>query len=89
MKKKVCLPQKQNAVLASNFIAHMISYDSVQKFVITAIIGNKAIFFIIAAVVVISFFVCWAPFHAQRLGYVYFKQYPIFRQGLLFSTFLW
>ena len=23
--------------------------------------------------VVVAFFLCWAPFHAQRLGYVYFK----------------
>ncbi len=29
--------------------------------------------------VVIAFFLCWAPFHAQRLGYVYFKQSEIFR----------
>ena len=29
--------------------------------------------------VVFSFFLCWAPFHAQRLGYVYFKESPVFR----------
>ena len=28
---------------------------------------------------VFAFFVCWAPFHAQRLGYVYFKESIIFR----------
>ena len=33
----------------------------------------------VTAVVVIAFFLCWAPFHAQRLGYVYFKESPIFR----------
>lgn len=27
----------------------------------------------------ISFFLCWAPFHAQRLGYVYFKESMVFR----------
>lgn len=31
------------------------------------------------AVVVIAFFLCWAPFHAQRLGYVYFKESKVFR----------
>lgn len=29
--------------------------------------------------VVIGFFVCWAPFHAQRLLYVYAKNSPDFR----------
>ena len=28
--------------------------------------------FHILGIVVLSFFVCWAPFHAQRLGYIYF-----------------
>lgn len=28
---------------------------------------------------VVAFFLCWAPFHAQRLGYVYFKESHIFR----------
>ena len=28
---------------------------------------------------VLAFFLCWAPFHAQRLGYVYFKESKIFR----------
>ena len=28
--------------------------------------------FHISGIVVLSFFVCWAPFHAQRLGYIYF-----------------
>ena len=32
-----------------------------------------------AAAVVLAFFLCWAPFHAQRLGYVYFKESKIFR----------
>ena len=27
---------------------------------------------------VIAFFVCWAPFHAQRLLYVYAKQSPYY-----------
>ena len=31
------------------------------------------------AAVVIAFFLCWAPFHAQRLGYVYFKESHVFR----------
>ena len=29
--------------------------------------------------VVVSFFLCWAPFHAQRLCYVYFNESPVFR----------
>eukprot|EP00095_Tigriopus_kingsejongensis_P005591 maker-scaffold12_size759060-snap-gene-6.20 protein:Tk05591 transcript:maker-scaffold12_size759060-snap-gene-6.20-mRNA-1 annotation:"neuropeptides capa receptor" len=29
--------------------------------------------------VVFAFFLCWAPFHAQRLSYVYFKESLIFR----------
>jgi hypothetical protein len=28
---------------------------------------------------VLAFFLCWAPFHAQRLSYVYFKESIIFR----------
>ncbi len=28
---------------------------------------------------VLAFFLCWAPFHAQRLGYVYFRDSPVFR----------
>ncbi len=35
--------------------------------------------FFFLAVVVVAFFLCWTPFHAQRLGYVYFKQSPTFR----------
>lgn len=35
--------------------------------------------FLITAAVVFAFFFCWAPFHAQRLGYVYFKESKIFR----------
>ena len=34
-----------------------------------------SIFVCFSAAVVISFFLCWAPFHAQRMGYVLFKQY--------------
>ena len=34
---------------------------------------------LLSAAVVIAFFLCWAPFHAQRLGYVYFKESNIFR----------
>ena len=30
--------------------------------------------------VVIAFFICWAPFHAQRLLYVYAKQSPYYRE---------
>ena len=33
----------------------------------------------ISAAVVLAFFLCWAPFHAQRLGYVYFKDSKLFR----------
>ena len=36
-------------------------------------------FFKISAAVVLAFFLCWAPFHAQRLGYVYFKDSILFR----------
>ena len=32
-----------------------------------------------AAAVVLAFFLCWAPFHAQRLIYVYFKHNMFFR----------
>jgi neuromedin U receptor 1 len=31
--------------------------------------------FLYAAAVVLAFFICWAPFHAQRLLYVVFYQY--------------
>ena len=31
------------------------------------------------AAVVLAFFLCWAPFHAQRLSYVYFKKSLVFR----------
>ncbi|XP_059080612.1 uncharacterized protein LOC131878591 isoform X2 [Tigriopus californicus] len=34
---------------------------------------------ILLAAVVFAFFLCWAPFHAQRLSYVYFKESMIFR----------
>ncbi len=27
----------------------------------------------------LAFFLCWAPFHAQRLSYVYFKDTHLFR----------
>ena len=32
-----------------------------------------------AVSVVVLFFVSWAPFHIQRLGYVYFKHFEMFR----------
>jgi hypothetical protein len=32
-----------------------------------------------SAAVVLAFFLCWAPFHAQRLCYVYFKETKVFR----------
>ena len=32
-------------------------------------------FHCIAAAVVVAFFICWAPFHAQRLLYVMFYRY--------------
>ena len=32
-----------------------------------------------SAAVVVAFFICWAPFHAQRLIYVYFKHTKFFR----------
>ena len=34
---------------------------------------------LLAASVVFAFFLCWAPFHAQRLGYIYFKESKVFR----------
>ena len=42
-------------------------------------IKKFVIFFLISAAVVLAFFLCWAPFHAQRLGYVYFKDSILFR----------
>ena len=35
--------------------------------------------FIVPVSVVVLFFVSWAPFHIQRLGYVYFKNFEMFR----------
>jgi len=35
--------------------------------------------FLFVAAVVLAFFLCWAPFHAQRLSYVYFKESVVFR----------
>ena len=35
--------------------------------------------FLIAAIVVVSFFLCWAPFHAQRLGYIYLADSTAFK----------
>ncbi len=40
---------------------------------------ESLLFAIISAAVVLAFFLCWAPFHAQRLGYVYFKKSQLFR----------
>ena len=40
---------------------------------------SKVFFYIITAAVVLAFFLCWAPFHAQRLMYVYFRESKIFR----------
>ena len=34
---------------------------------------------IFSASVVVAFFLCWAPFHAQRLTFVYFKETKFFR----------
>jgi neuromedin U receptor 1 len=34
---------------------------------------------VIAVAVVLAFFICWAPFHTQRLIYVYFKHTQFFR----------
>ena len=44
---------------------------------------------IFTAAVVIAFFLCWAPFHAQRLLYVYFKHSILFRtinEALMFIS---
>ena len=37
------------------------------------------IIYSISASVVVAFFICWAPFHAQRLTFVYFKHTKFFR----------
>lgn len=37
-------------------------------------------FVIVVVAVVIAFFICWAPFHAQRLLYVYAKDSPNYRE---------
>lgn len=36
-------------------------------------------YFEIPAAVVIAFFVCWAPFHAQRLMYIYGRNWIHFK----------
>ena len=36
--------------------------------------------FVVLVAVVIGFFICWAPFHAQRLLYVYAKDSPNYRE---------
>ena len=41
-----------------------------------------------AAVVVLAFFICWLPFHAQRLGYVYFLDTKWFRTANEYFTYL-
>ena len=47
-----------------------------------ALNNNNFIFFVVIVVVavVIAFFICWAPFHAQRLLYVYAKDSPNYRE---------
>ena len=52
-------------------------FFSIQIFSIKKTKKKKYQFF--SAAVVLAFFLCWAPFHAQRLGYVYFKESKIFR----------
>lgn len=41
--------------------------------------NNKRGVLLLLAAVVIAFFICWAPFHTQRLSYVYFKHTKIYR----------
>ncbi|XP_055373280.1 neuropeptides capa receptor [Condylostylus longicornis] len=52
--------------------------------------SRKAIIRMLAAVV-ITFFVCWAPFHAQRLMYLYGREWPYFQDlhPWLFSVAGW
>ena len=38
--------------------------------------------------VVLAFFICWLPFHAQRLGYVYFLDTKWFRTANEYFTYL-
>ncbi|XP_059080613.1 neuromedin-U receptor 1-like isoform X3 [Tigriopus californicus] len=41
--------------------------------------GSRRTVLRMLSAVVFAFFLCWAPFHAQRLSYVYFKESMIFR----------
>ena len=41
--------------------------------------SNKRGVLLLLAAVVVAFFICWAPFHTQRLSYVYFKHTKIYR----------
>ncbi len=38
-------------------------------------LAKMADFFLSSAAVVLAFFICWAPFHTQRLLYVAFYEY--------------
>lgn len=75
---------------ATNDILHLI-------FSLFSCIRNKCIFnffffslFFVAAVV-ITFFVCWAPFHAQRLMYLYARDWDYYNavNTWLFSVAGW
>ena len=37
--------------------------------------NKTSIFLVVIAAVVVAFFICWAPFHAQRLLYVIYYEY--------------
>ena len=47
-------------------------------------INNKWLFFLFTVAVVIAFFVCWAPYHAQRLMFVYVTLYGQWTENLKF-----
>lgn len=42
--------------------------------------NSVVVFCVCPAAVVIAFFLCWAPFHAQRLLYLYAKESPYYPQ---------
>lgn len=53
------------------------------------ITSNLTDFPTISATVVVAFFLCWAPFHLQRLLYVYardWEHYPIMNEWVFFIT---